>query len=195
MGCLRPTQINLRKFYSHLISHLDHLCCFVLAVWLLHGRWFTCRLDRIQISQITVKIQSWKDFLLLGSGTCVSWAAQSWQDWSFDRGYFYPPVSGNPWRVERHGLWDLISLWRGSLQQTTLHSWAMLRIMLMTFSPQLESKDMATQSKLLKSIWRLTQHYVAAAASSTTAREQVAAQVLTMRLSIWLTFWKCIKDP
>lgn len=48
------------------------------------------------------------------------------------------------------------------------------------------SKDLATQTKLLKSLWRLTQHYVAAVASSTTARTQVAAQVLTMR-PVWKT--------
>ncbi|CAK8997192.1 unnamed protein product, partial [Durusdinium trenchii] len=56
------------------------------------------------------------------------------------------------------------------------------------------SKDLATQTKLLKSLWRLTQHYVAAVASSTTARTQVAAQVLTMR-SLHAAFETSMRRP
>ena len=43
------------------------------------------------------------------------------------------------------------------------------------------NKALETQKRVLKDLWRLTQHYVAAVASSTTTRLQVAAQVLTMR--------------
>ena len=43
------------------------------------------------------------------------------------------------------------------------------------------AKDLETQKRILKDLWRLTQHYVAAVASSTTARTQVGAQILTIR--------------
>ena len=43
------------------------------------------------------------------------------------------------------------------------------------------TEDMHTQGLVLKALWRLTQHYVTAVASSTTSRTQVAAQILTMR--------------
>eukprot|EP00435_Cladocopium_sp_Y103_P040164 s652_g10.t2 len=90
-------------------------------------------------------------------------------------------------KLENNGLEEISKLRIGALIED---------VMIRQFPPGHEDWkkdfDLETQKRVLKDLWRLTQHYVAAVASSTTARTQVGAQILTIR-SLHAAFETCLR--